>query len=142
MSNSSNPKFIGQTRRESIELSIQDQLKDLRVERGLTLEQPLEQAHFSKSALGGYEAEEFTLYPFLRLTIRTALRRLLLQRLRIRIYLICTRRAALLKHAGTICSRMFLSYTLIFLRYYWSIGAKQPDSFMLRTSFHTSVQNL
>ena len=138
MSNSSNPKFIGQTRRESIELSIQDQLKDLRVERGLTLEQPSEQAHFSKSALGGYEAEEFTLYPFLRLTIRTALRRLLLQRLRIRIYLYPARHAP---RTCTICSRMFLSYTLIFLRYYWSIGAKQPDSFMLWISY-TSVQNL
>ena len=59
MSNSANSKFIGQTRRESIELSTQERLKDLRVERGLTLEQPSEQVHLSKSALGGYEAEEF-----------------------------------------------------------------------------------
>ena len=52
-------QFIGQTRRESMELSIQERLKDLRVERGLTLEQLAEQTHLSKSALGSYEAEDF-----------------------------------------------------------------------------------
>ena len=40
-------------------LTIQEQLKDLRVERGLTLEQLAEQAHLSKSALGSYEADEY-----------------------------------------------------------------------------------
>ena len=39
--------------------SIQERLKDLRVERGLTLEQLAEQTHLSKSALGSYEAEDF-----------------------------------------------------------------------------------
>ena len=39
-----------------MELSIQERLKDLRVERGLTLEQLAEQTHLSKSALGSYEA--------------------------------------------------------------------------------------
>ena len=34
-----------------MELSIQERLKDLRVERGLTLEQLAEQTHLSKSAL-------------------------------------------------------------------------------------------
>lgn len=42
-----------------MELSIQEQLKDLRVERGLTLEQFAVQTHLSKSALGSYEAEDF-----------------------------------------------------------------------------------
>src|SRR5699024_1441795 len=51
--------FIGQTRRESMELSIQERLKDLRVERGLTLEQLAEQTHLSKSALGSYEGDNF-----------------------------------------------------------------------------------
>ena len=51
--------LIEQTRRESMELSIQERLKDLRVERGLTLEQLAEQTHLSKSALGSYEAEDF-----------------------------------------------------------------------------------
>ena len=37
-----------------MELSIQERLKDLRVERGLTLEQLAEQTHLSKSALGSY----------------------------------------------------------------------------------------
>lgn len=37
-------------------LTIQERLKDLRVERGLTLEQLAEQTHLSKSALGSYEA--------------------------------------------------------------------------------------
>lgn len=40
-------------------LTIQEGLKDLRVERGLTLEQLAEQTHLSKSALGSYEAEDF-----------------------------------------------------------------------------------
>lgn len=34
-------------------------MKDLRVERGLTLEQLAEQTHLSKSALGSYEADDF-----------------------------------------------------------------------------------
>ena len=34
-----------------MELSIQERLKDLRVERGLTLEQLAEQTHLSKSCL-------------------------------------------------------------------------------------------
>lgn len=42
-----------------MELSIQERLKDLRVERGLTLEQLAEQTHLSKSALGSYEADEY-----------------------------------------------------------------------------------
>ncbi len=42
-----------------MELSIQERLKDLRVKRGLTLEQLAEQTHLSKSALGSYEAEDF-----------------------------------------------------------------------------------
>ena len=48
-----------------MELSIQERLKDLRVERELTLEQLGkqthlgEQTHLSKSALGSYEAEDF-----------------------------------------------------------------------------------
>ena len=42
-----------------MELSIQERLKDLRVERGLTLEQLAEETHLSKSALGSYEAEDF-----------------------------------------------------------------------------------
>lgn len=37
-------------------LTIQERLKDLRVERGLTLEQLAEPPHLSKSALGSYEA--------------------------------------------------------------------------------------
>ena len=39
-----------------MELSIQERLKDLRVERGLTLEQLAEETKLSKSALGSYEA--------------------------------------------------------------------------------------
>ena len=42
-----------------MELSIQKRLKDLRVERGLTLEQLEEQVNLSKSALGSYEAKDF-----------------------------------------------------------------------------------
>ena len=40
-----------------MELSIQERLKDLRVERGLTLEQLAEQTHLSKSALGSRSEE-------------------------------------------------------------------------------------
>lgn len=40
-------------------LTIQERLKDLRVEHGLTLEQLAEQTNLSKSALGSYETEEF-----------------------------------------------------------------------------------
>ena len=39
-------------------LSIQERLKDLRVERGLTLGQLAEQTGLSKSALGSYETEK------------------------------------------------------------------------------------
>ncbi|MBS6618678.1 MAG: helix-turn-helix transcriptional regulator [Varibaculum cambriense] len=42
-----------------MELSIQERLKELRVERGLTLEQLAEQTHLSKSALGSYEGDNF-----------------------------------------------------------------------------------
>ncbi len=42
-----------------MELSIQERLKDLRVERGLTLEQLAEETHLSKSALGSYEGDNF-----------------------------------------------------------------------------------
>ena len=42
-----------------MELSIQERLKDLRVERGSTLEQLAEQTHLSKSALGSYERDNF-----------------------------------------------------------------------------------
>ena len=42
-----------------MELSIQERLKDLRVECGLTLEQLAEQTHLSKSALGSYEGDNF-----------------------------------------------------------------------------------
>ena len=45
-----------------MELSIQERLKDLRVERGLTLEQLAEETHLSKSALGSYEGDNL-LYP-------------------------------------------------------------------------------
>ncbi len=39
-------------------LTIQERLKDLRVERGLTLEQLAEQTRLSKSSLGSYEADD------------------------------------------------------------------------------------
>ena len=42
-----------------VNLTIQERLKDLRVERGLTLEQLSEKTGISKSALGKYEAEDF-----------------------------------------------------------------------------------
>ena len=41
-------------------LTIQERLKDLRVERGLTLEQLSAETGISKSALGQYEANDFT----------------------------------------------------------------------------------
>lgn len=41
-----------------MELSIQERLKDLRVERGLTLEQLCRADQLSKSALGSYEEEK------------------------------------------------------------------------------------
>lgn len=42
-------------------LTIWERLKDLRVERGLALEQLAEQTRLSKSALCGYEADEAAL---------------------------------------------------------------------------------
>ena len=42
-----------------IKLTIQERLKDLRVERGLTLEQLADQTGLSKSALGKYETDDF-----------------------------------------------------------------------------------
>ena len=42
-----------------VKLTIQERLKDLRVERGLTLEQLAEQTGLSKPALGKYEADDF-----------------------------------------------------------------------------------
>ena len=44
---------------DNLALTVQERLKDLRVERGLTLEQLAEQTNLSKSALGSYEAEDF-----------------------------------------------------------------------------------
>ena len=40
-------------------LTIQEKLKDLRVERGLTLEQLAAETGISKSALGKYEADDY-----------------------------------------------------------------------------------
>ena len=40
-------------------LTIQERLKDLRIERGLTLEQLSSETGISKSALGKYEADDF-----------------------------------------------------------------------------------
>ena len=40
-------------------LSIQERLKDLRVERRLTLEQLAEQIGLSKSALGSYKSDDY-----------------------------------------------------------------------------------
>ena len=40
-------------------LTIQERLKDLRVERHLTLEQLAEETGISKSALGKYESDDF-----------------------------------------------------------------------------------
>ena len=41
-----------------MDTTIQECLKDLRVERGLTLEQLAEETHLSKSALGSYEGDD------------------------------------------------------------------------------------
>ena len=41
-----------------MDLTIQERLKDLRVERGLTLEQLAEETKLSKSALGSYESDD------------------------------------------------------------------------------------
>lgn len=51
--------FVELARRVNMSLSIQERLKDLRVERGLTLGQLAEQTGLSKSALGSYETEDF-----------------------------------------------------------------------------------
>ena len=62
-----------------MELSIQERLKNLRVECGLTLEQLVEQMHLSKSALGSYEAEGFkdiSYYALIKLAILRRDRRL------------------------------------------------------------------
>lgn len=40
-----------------MELSMQERLKALRVERGLTLERLAEETYLSKSALGSYEGD-------------------------------------------------------------------------------------
>ncbi len=40
-------------------LTVQEHLKDLRAEHGLTLEQLAEQTNLSNSALGSYEADAF-----------------------------------------------------------------------------------
>ena len=42
-----------------MELSVQERLKDLCVERSLTLEQLTEKTHLFKSALGSYEVDKF-----------------------------------------------------------------------------------
>ena len=53
-----------------VKLTIQERLKDLRVERGLTLEQLAEQTGLSKSALGKYEADDFKdISPFSIITL-------------------------------------------------------------------------
>ena len=41
-------------------LTIQERLKDLRVERGLTLKELSEQTGLSSSALGSYESDDIT----------------------------------------------------------------------------------
>lgn len=43
----------------NVALTIQEKLKNLRTERGLTLEQLEQQTGISKSALGSYESEDF-----------------------------------------------------------------------------------
>ena len=59
-----------------MELSIQERLKDLRVERGLTLEQLEEQVNLSKSALGSYEAKDFKdISPLFNSSIISSLKR-------------------------------------------------------------------
>lgn len=40
-------------------LSIQEKLKDLRIERGLSLQELAEQTGLSKSALGNYETDDY-----------------------------------------------------------------------------------
>ena len=61
-------------------LSIQERIKDLRLDRKLTLEQLTEQTGLSKSALGSYESNDFkdishyaliTLADFYGVTIQT-----------------------------------------------------------------------
>jgi len=42
-----------------VKLTVQERLKDLRVERGLTLEQLAEATGISKSALGKYESDDY-----------------------------------------------------------------------------------
>ena len=43
----------------NVSLTIQEKLKDLRVSRGLNLEQLAEQTGISRSALGQYETEDY-----------------------------------------------------------------------------------
>ena len=43
----------------NIKLTIPERLKDLRIERGLTLEQLSEATGISRAALGKYEADDF-----------------------------------------------------------------------------------
>ncbi len=43
----------------NVALTIQEKLKDLRVENSLTLEQLEKQTGISKSALGNYETEDY-----------------------------------------------------------------------------------
>ena len=51
-------------------LTIQEKLKDLRVERHLTLEQLAEETGISKSALGKYESDDFKdISPFSIITL-------------------------------------------------------------------------
>ena len=57
-----------------VKLTIQERLKDLRVERGLTLEQLAEQTGLSKSAPGKYEADDFKdISPFSIVTLRSSM---------------------------------------------------------------------
>lgn len=42
-----------------VQLTIQEKLKDLRVERGLTLEELEAEVNISKSTLGSYENDEY-----------------------------------------------------------------------------------
>ena len=52
-------KFEGEDTAMQPKLTIQERLKDLRVERGLTLEQLSAETGISKSALGKYKADDF-----------------------------------------------------------------------------------
>ena len=45
------------------QLSIQERLKDLRVEKGLTLEQLSQQTKIPASTLGSYESDDYKEYP-------------------------------------------------------------------------------